>query len=130
MASELQSPDVNPDGSIAGGEDEDVRGRTDSDNSRSIIQTVQFRLETGYIRIRAWINTLTHLGAISMFLLGLFAIYDSTTVSVGAPTFLGVEVPGVAGLDPFTTYLYGGIFVMMLGLGLAYRWVVSDRATY
>lgn len=91
-----------------------------------VVTSIRYRLEVYYIRLRAWINGLAYLGAISMFLLGLLAVYDMST-GVVRPSFWGYPIPGLFGLDPIETYLYGGIFVMMLGLGLSYRWFVTDR---
>lgn len=88
---------------------------------------VKIRLEMVWIRVRAWIRVLIQLGSIATFLFGGFAIYRAYTLE-GAldPTLLGVDIPALFGLSEYDTLLYGGIVLMMIGLGFAYRWIISD----
>ena len=97
-------------------------------------ERIKIRLETIWIRTRAWLKVVIQLGAIALFLLGVLAVYRAHTLGrILKPTILGYEVPALFGFTGYETLLYGGIFVMMLGLGLAYRWTISDskkRAPY
>jgi len=136
--SEIRSPDVKADGTVADNDGAFEReGETDQNQltastfSLSTITTwVRFRIETIYIWLRSWVNTLTHLGAISIFLLGLYWLYDSLTLSLlESPTVFGQPVPAVIG-SAHDTYLIGSFLVMMVGIGLSYRWIISDQPRY
>lgn len=91
--------------------------------------SLKVRLETVKIRVRAWLTTVINLATIGLFLLGVGAVWQVQNVEInpiGPVTYLGYEIPAVAGFSPVKVKLYGGILVMMVGLGLAYRRIVSD----
>ncbi|OIB55784.1 hypothetical protein BBD46_02950 [Natrialba sp. SSL1] len=91
------------------------------------LKSAKVRLETVWIRVRVWAKVGLQLGAVALFLLGVLAIYSAyTTSGVLNPTQFGQDVPALFGLTEHQTLLYGGIVIMMLGLGLAYRWIISD----
>lgn len=97
--SAASSPNVALDGSIDRAEDDDRDLEPDTLGLSRFVPSIS--LGVIWIRFRGWIRTLMRLGSVALFLGGLFLMA--------------------------TARLVAGFLLMMVGLGLAYRWIVSDR---
>ena len=88
-------------------------------------ESIRIRLQTVWIRTRAWITAVFQLAAVGLFLLGLYAVYESMKIYFGPVVFLDYQVPSLLGFTPIETLQYGGFLIMMIGLALCYKWIIT-----
>lgn len=98
-----------------------------SESLSKLLTTGKIRLETIYIRFRAWIRTVVQAAAIGVFLGGVYALW-TVHAQVAPTTLLGYSVPTVGGLAEPAVLLYGGILATVFGLALALK-LITGRAT-
>ena len=93
------------------------------------LDSIKINLEIIWIRIRSWIATIIQFGAIGLFLLGVYGVYRVYTIGILEDvTFLGYEVPAVAGFTPMETLMVGSVGMVIGGLALSLKTITGSAS--
>lgn len=91
-------------------------------------ETVKYRFRTVMIRLRGWVRTVVHGVVIAGFVVGAAIVIQGQSAEAKLrPEFAGYQFEPMFGFAAHEVMLLTGAMIMMVSLGLAYRWMISSR---